>query len=89
MENTFYDPNTLCVNFTVDYNDITAGTAADASFILGSAYSHFSPFLGGTGSRAAFKFRLRLHTKKAGSRSAPQHCFLHLETLWGHGRCLQ
>jgi hypothetical protein len=22
MENTFYDPNTLCVNFTVDYTGI-------------------------------------------------------------------
>ena len=39
----------------------------------------FIPFLGGTGSRAAFKFRLRLHTKKAGSRSDPQHCFLHVD----------
>ena len=42
MENTFYDPNTLCVNFTVDYG-VTAGTAStDASFLLGNAYSHFS-----------------------------------------------
>jgi hypothetical protein len=43
MENTFYDPQTLCVNFTVDYLGITAGTpGTDGSFILGSAYSHFS-----------------------------------------------
>lgn len=43
MENTFYDPNTLCVNFTVDYTGVTGGTAGtDASFLLGSAYSHFS-----------------------------------------------
>ena len=43
MENTFYDPNTLCVNFTVDYNGISAGAVGvDGSFILGSAYSHFS-----------------------------------------------
>jgi len=43
MENTFYDPNTLCVNFTVDYTGITAGTTGtDATFILGYAYSHFS-----------------------------------------------
>ena len=42
MENTFYDPNTLCVNFTVDYG-ITTGTAStDAAFLLGNAYSHFS-----------------------------------------------
>ena len=43
MENTFYDPNTLCVNFTVEYAGITAGTAGtNGSFVLGSAYSHFS-----------------------------------------------
>ena len=50
MENTFYDPGTLCVNFTVDYTGITAGTAGaiygtagtDGSFLLGNAYSHFS-----------------------------------------------
>jgi uncharacterized membrane protein len=43
MENTFYDPNTLSVNFTVDYAGITAGTAGtDGSFLLGSAYSFFS-----------------------------------------------
>jgi hypothetical protein len=50
MENTFYDPQTLCVNFTVDYLGITAGGAGaaygtagvDGSFLLGSAYSHFS-----------------------------------------------
>ena len=43
MENTFYDPQTLCVNFTVDYTGMTAGNPAlDASFILGNAYSHFS-----------------------------------------------
>ena len=43
MENTFYDPNTLTVNFTVDYNGITAGAAGtDETFVLGYAYSHFS-----------------------------------------------
>jgi hypothetical protein len=43
MENTFYDPNTLCVNFTVDYSGITAGASGtNGSFILGYAYSHFS-----------------------------------------------
>lgn len=43
MENTFYDPNTLSVNFSVDYNGITAGAAGtDGTFILGYAYSHFS-----------------------------------------------
>ena len=43
MENTFYDSQTLCVNFTVDYTGMTAGTAGtDASFIFGYAYSHFS-----------------------------------------------
>ena len=43
MENTFYDPNTLCVNFTVDYTGMSAGTAGqDASFLFGYAYSHFS-----------------------------------------------
>lgn len=43
MENTFYDPNTLCVNFSVDYTGISAGSVgSDASFLLGSAYSHFS-----------------------------------------------
>ena len=43
MKNTFYDPNTLCVNFSVDYTGISAGTvASDGSFLLGSAYSHFS-----------------------------------------------
>ena len=50
MENTFYDPNTLTVNFTVDYNGITGGTSSatygtagtDGSFVLGCAYSHFS-----------------------------------------------
>jgi hypothetical protein len=43
MENTFYDPNTLCVNFSVDYSGITAGTVGtNGSFLLGNAYSHFS-----------------------------------------------
>ena len=43
MENTFYDPNTLCVNFTVDYAGVTAGVSGtDASYLLGYAYSHFS-----------------------------------------------
>ena len=43
MENTFYDPQTLCVNFTVDYTGLGTGVAGtDASFILGYAYSHFS-----------------------------------------------
>ena len=43
MENTFYDPNTLSVNFTVDYTGITAGVVGtDASYILGSAYSLLS-----------------------------------------------
>jgi hypothetical protein len=43
MENTFYDPGTLCVNFTVDYTGMTAGVSGtDGNFILGSAYSHFS-----------------------------------------------
>jgi hypothetical protein len=50
IENTFYDPNTLCVNFMVDYAGIIAGTpgatygaaGTDGSFLLGSAYSHFS-----------------------------------------------
>ena len=43
MENTFYDPNTLTVNFTVEYTGITAGTAGtDGSYLLGCAYSHFS-----------------------------------------------
>ena len=43
MENTFYDPNTLCVNFTVDYTGIVAGTSGtNGSYILGYAYSHFS-----------------------------------------------
>ena len=43
MENTFYDPNTLSVNFTVDYAGAGAGTSGtDASFLLGNAYSHFS-----------------------------------------------
>ena len=43
MENTFYDPQTLCVNFSVDYTGVTAGTAdTDGSFLLGNAYSHFS-----------------------------------------------
>ena len=43
MENTFYDPQTLCINFTVDYAGITAGAAGtNGSFLLGSAYSHFS-----------------------------------------------
>jgi hypothetical protein len=43
IENTFYDPGTLCVNFTVDYTGMTAGTAStDGNFILGSGYSHFS-----------------------------------------------
>ena len=50
MQNTFYDKNTLCVNFTVDYAGITAGTpgtlygsaGTDGSFLLRSAYSHFS-----------------------------------------------
>jgi hypothetical protein len=43
MENTFYDPNTLCVNFTVDYTGVTAGASGtDGSYLLGYAYSHFS-----------------------------------------------
>jgi len=43
MENTFYDPQTLCVNFTVDYTGVTAGAAeTDGTYILGYAYSHFS-----------------------------------------------
>ena len=43
MENTFYDPNTLTVNFSVDYAGITAGAVGtNGSFLLGSAYSHFS-----------------------------------------------
>jgi hypothetical protein len=43
MEKTFYDPHTLCVNFTRDYTGMTAGNPLiDASFILGNAYSHFS-----------------------------------------------
>ena len=43
MENTWYDPGTLCVNFTVDYNGVSAGTVnVDGTFILGYAYSHFS-----------------------------------------------
>ena len=43
MENSFYDPQTLAVSFTVDYTGITAGAAdADGSFLLGNAYSHFS-----------------------------------------------
>lgn len=42
MENTFYDPNTLCVNFTVDYGITTGTFNTDASFLLGSAYSHFA-----------------------------------------------
>ena len=43
MENTFYDPNTLCVNFTVDYGVPTSGVAdTNCAFLLGNAYSHFS-----------------------------------------------
>ena len=50
MENTFYDPNTLAVNFTVDYIGVTGGVSSatygtvgtDGSFLLGNAYSHFS-----------------------------------------------
>ena len=42
MENTFYDPNTLCVNFTVDYGITTGTLNTDASYLLGNAYSHFS-----------------------------------------------
>jgi hypothetical protein len=43
MENTFYDPNTLTVNFSVDYAGVSAGTyGTDISYILGYAYSHFS-----------------------------------------------
>jgi hypothetical protein len=43
MENTFYDPNTLAVNFTVDYLGITAGTAGtDGTFLFGNASSFFS-----------------------------------------------
>ena len=43
MENTFYDPNTLSVNFTVDYAGVSAGVSGvDASYLLGYAYSHFS-----------------------------------------------
>jgi hypothetical protein len=42
MENTFYDPNTMTINFTVDYTGVSAGVAgADASYILGYGYSHF------------------------------------------------
>jgi len=33
MENSFYDPNTICVNFTVDYSGITAG-AVRTNFLL-------------------------------------------------------
>ena len=42
MENTFYDPNTLCVNFTVDYGVTTGVPADNGAFLLGYAYSHFS-----------------------------------------------
>lgn len=43
MENSFYDSNTLCINFTVDYTGMSTGTAStDGNFLLGSAYSHFS-----------------------------------------------
>jgi hypothetical protein len=43
LENSFYDPATLCVSFVVDYNGISAGTSGtDGSFLLGNAYSHFS-----------------------------------------------
>ena len=43
MENSFYDPATILLNFTVDYTGITAGiSGTDASFLLGYAYSHFS-----------------------------------------------
>ena len=43
MKNTFYDPNTMTVNFTVDYTGISTGVEGTAgSFILGNAYSHFS-----------------------------------------------
>ena len=43
MENNFYDPNTLSVNFTVEYLGMTAGTiGSDGNFIFGNAYSHFS-----------------------------------------------
>ncbi len=43
MENTFYDPGTLAINFTVDYNGITAGTSGtNGAYLLGYAYSHFS-----------------------------------------------
>jgi hypothetical protein len=42
MENSFYDPNTLCVNFTVDYGVTTGVPADNAAFLLGYAYSHFS-----------------------------------------------
>lgn len=39
MENSFYDPNTLAVNFVVEYQGTTASTKA---CILGNGYSHFS-----------------------------------------------
>ena len=42
MENTIYDLNTLCVNFTVDYGITTGVLNTDASYLLGNAYSHFS-----------------------------------------------
>jgi len=43
MENTFYDLNTLSVNFTVDYTGITAGVSGtNGSFLLGNAYSFFA-----------------------------------------------
>ena len=42
MENTFYDPNTLCVNFTVDYGVPGGVAGTNCAFLLGNAYSHFS-----------------------------------------------
>ena len=42
MENTFYDPNTLCVNFTVDYGVPNGVPDTNCAFLLGNAYSHFS-----------------------------------------------
>ena len=42
MENTFYDPNTLCVNFTVEYGVPSGTPDTYCAFLLGNAYSHFS-----------------------------------------------
>ena len=41
MENSFYDSNTLCLNFTVEYA-ITGTSPDNGAFLLGNAYSHFS-----------------------------------------------